>query len=149
MEPMRKVPTSITMDPELIGRMDQAADEMDRSRSYVARIAFEAFLASRSPPPGGGFVKVPSMLGPPATAAGRGLGLSYPLEAPPGSTSHTQENSLMTINPHQKMMDEDVERVRRLQDQHGAAQVSNQDRQNRADKSPHPQVNDPRPGEPR
>ena len=44
MEPMRKIATSITIDPDLIGRMDQAAADLDRSRSYVARLAFEEFL---------------------------------------------------------------------------------------------------------
>lgn len=55
----------------------------------------------------------------------------------------------MTADPYKNMKDELVDRQRRFQDQHGERQVTNQDDRNRADKSPHPQVHDPRPGEPR
>ncbi|MGP0001195.1 MAG: ribbon-helix-helix protein, CopG family [Acetobacteraceae bacterium] len=52
----------MAIDSELMDRLDQAAADLDRSRSWVARRAFEAFLSSRSSP------------GLPATAAGQALG---------------------------------------------------------------------------
>jgi Ribbon-helix-helix protein, copG family len=149
MDPMRKVQTTITMDPSLIAQMDQAAEAMDRSRSYVARLAFEEFLRSRSDgtrppsasaPPGGSSSPMP---GPPPTAAGRGLGRS-PLEAPPGSIFH--QETVMTADPYREMKSEDVERVRLLQQQHGARQVNNQDRCNAEVNSPASTVHDPRRG---
>jgi hypothetical protein len=157
MEPMRKVQTTITMDPSLIAQMDQAAEAMDRSRSYVARIAFEEFLASRSPPLGGqGHATLP---GTPATAAVRGvigpngstaaardapsLGAgTAAVRASPASSGGgfpLRESLHMPSNPLGKLMDECCAPVRRQQEQHAAAQIANQGRRNGEANSPAPQ----------
>lgn len=150
MEATRKIHTSLMLDPMLVHRLDRAAAVRDRSRSWLAGQAIEQFLEldgtrppSASAPPGGLSSPLP---GPPPAAAGRGLGRS-PLEALPGSTFH--QETIMTADPYQEMKDEDVARVRRLQEQHGDRQCYNQDSRNTAEKSPAPRVYQPAPGEPR
>jgi hypothetical protein len=48
MDAMRKIPTTLTLDPMLVHRLDQAAADRDRSRSWLAGRAIEAFLESPS-----------------------------------------------------------------------------------------------------
>jgi hypothetical protein len=151
MEAMRKIHTSLMLDPTLVNRLDQAAAVRDRSRSWLAGQAIEQFLQSdgtRPPPelaPPGGVSS--AMPGTPPASAGRGLGHSCPLESLPGSIFH--QETIMTADPYREMKSEDVERVRQLQQQHGARQVNNQDRCNTEVNSPAPTVYQPAPGEPR
>jgi Ribbon-helix-helix protein, copG family len=52
MDAMRKIPTTLTLDPMLVHRLDQAAADRDRSRSWLAGRAIEEFLATNSAPCG-------------------------------------------------------------------------------------------------
>jgi Ribbon-helix-helix protein, copG family len=81
MEQTRKVVTSLTIDPALVYRLDQAAADLDRSRSWLASRAIETFLRSAGggapitptqavPSPLGGS-EGPAMPGPPTCVPGR------------------------------------------------------------------------------
>ena len=81
-----KIPVCITVAPEQLARLDQAAADLDRSRSWVTGRAIEEFLSRSSPL---GEAAMPVLPGPPTTA-GRGLG------APPGSTFPQKRSSRMS-----------------------------------------------------
>jgi hypothetical protein len=141
MEAMRKIHTSLMLDPTLVHRLDQAASVRDRSRSWLAGHAIEQFLESdgtrppsASAPPGGVSSPLP---GPPPAAAGRGFRALPPVEASPGSTFH--QETIMTADPYREMKDELVRDQKRFQEEHGAAQVTNQGRRNGEARSPAPE----------
>jgi predicted transcriptional regulator len=46
MERSRKIVTSLAIAPDLLARLDAAADAADRSRSYMAGLAIETFLGN-------------------------------------------------------------------------------------------------------
>ena len=140
MEPMRKIATSIAIDPDLIGRMDQAAADLDRSRSYVARLAFEEFLASRSSPLGGqGHAALP---GPPTTADApchRGGGTAAGQVSPVLSGGSFQsEELLMTDLTLREIAERCTAPIRQLQEGHAKAATSNQAKRNAEVNSPAP-----------
>jgi ribbon-helix-helix CopG family protein len=143
MEPMRKIHTSLMLDPTLVHRLDRAAAVRDRSRSWLAGQAIEQFLELESdgtrPPselaPLGGVSS--ARPGTPPAAAGRGLGRS-PLEASPGSTFPSEESLQMPDTPLGKLMDECCAPIRRMQEEHAIAATSNQARRNGEAGSPAP-----------